>query len=150
MQLILSHKVSGIDKGSSLFVRHGAGLGEDGELTGCNAIRRQSAGVKLGLTDAHDVPRAIERYLDVRRAGVILDAAICVVAENSHVLGGEVHVRETGGILVVIFAAGVRELLIHCENREEGHHDRGAVAGGLVNRIGLQNLGGLVIDAGHQ
>ena len=41
MQLILSHKVSGIDKSSSLFVRHGAGLGEDGELTGCNAIRRK-------------------------------------------------------------------------------------------------------------
>ena len=56
MQLILSHKVSRIDKGSSLLVCHSAGLGEDGELTGCNAIRRKSAGIKLGLTDTHDVP----------------------------------------------------------------------------------------------
>ena len=133
------------------FPDHGrTGFGKDRKLPGDDSGGSQCAGIQLRLPDAHHIAGLVQRHVDMRRAGVVLDAAVGVVAENGHQSGRLIEVRETGTELPVIPVKGGAELFVVHENGEEHHEDRGGVVLGLVGHIGLQNLGGAVIDAGHQ
>ena len=112
MQLVFPDEVQRIDHNGRLLIRHGAGLGEDREFPGDNTGGRERPRVKLRLTNADDIPGAIQIHLDMRRTRVVLDPAVGIVTEHAHQLRGHVQIRETRGILVMILAAGILELVI--------------------------------------
>ena len=128
----------------------GASLGEDRELAGQYSRGRERAGIQLRLPDAHHIARFIQRDLDMRGTGLVCDSAVGIITENGHHVGRLSEIRIAAAVLLVERVEGVAELLVRHQNREKRHHQRGGVAAGFVGHISLQNLGGLVIDAGHK
>ena len=150
MKGVLPDKVHGIHRERRLFDDRRTGFGEDRKLSGDDSGGSQRAGIQLRLPDAHHIAGLVQRHVDMCWAGVVLDAAVGVIAEDGHQSGRLIEVRETGTELPVIPVKGGAELFVVHENGEERHEDRGGVVLGLVGHIGLQNLGGAVIDTGHQ
>jgi len=102
---MLHHDAGFFDNGRS-------GLGKDREFSGCDAGGHKGSGIQLTLRDPHQVSGLVHCDIDMRRAGIVLDSAVGIVAEDCHAFGRLCHIRVSGNELVVVLLKGFIELRI--------------------------------------
>lgn len=127
----------------------GPGLGEYQKFARGHAGWRESAGVQLRLRHTDQVSGSVEGDLDVRRAGVVLDAAIGVIAQNRHILGALFHIRVSGVHLVIVRLESLLELCVGQQHRHHRKKQSGAVPLARMGGILLHDLRVLIVNAGH-
>ena len=83
------------------------------------------------------------------RAGIILDSAVSIVAEDCHGLRRRIHVRIAGSSLIEVGLEVIIELIILQEKGYQRHHDCSTVPFALMELVVFNGLRVLIVDTGH-
>ena len=111
-QGILADEIRMLHHDAGFFDNGRSGLGKDREFPGCDAGGHKGSGIQLTLRDPHQVSGLVHCDIDMRRAGIVLDSAVGIVAEDCHAFGRLCHIRVSGNELVVVLLKGFIELHI--------------------------------------
>ena len=94
---ILPDKIAVLDQDGGLVHRRRSCLRDDGELAAYHRLWDILARFKLHLGDAGQIARLIDVQFDMRRAGIVLDTAIGVIAEYGHNVSRLHHIVQAQG-----------------------------------------------------
>ena len=148
-KLILPFKISMGDFRFGCTYRCPASLGEDREFTCHDVAGSIGTGIQLRLGYPQDITGLFDFRLDICRAGFILQAAVCVITKDGHILYRLRKIRIASLSLIEVEYKIVFKLLISDQCRKHSHKDSSTIICSLVQPVGFDHFRVLVIAAGN-
>ena len=104
----------------------------------------------MHLGNPHQVTRIVDGNINVGRASIILNSAVCIVTQNAHELRSFRQIRKTFDKFIVVIHECVFKLGITHEGRIHCHHNGRSIPVCTVGSISSKCFVVLAVYASHQ